>query len=140
MPAISENLRDLQLKNYVNVIYNPLIGEIVIKLSDYANFEITKHSTSTFLRILKQNVDKLVIKEEQSFKIDSLLFPEAGDHTNLIIKDYPMKSITEKITHHMWLSAGVYKTLKDLFEQFKKIYMRQLPGYKVLMEVPPNTK
>ena len=63
MPAISENLRDLQLENYVNVVYDPL-GEIAIKLSDYASLEITKRSAPTFLRILKQNVDKLVIKEE----------------------------------------------------------------------------
>ena len=138
MPAISENLRELQLENYVNFLYDPSIGEITIKLSDYTNLEITKHSAPTFLRILRQNVDKLVIKEEQSFKIDPLLVPEAGEHINLIIKEYPTKSITEKITQHMRVNAGVYKTSNDLFAQFKEIRMHQLPDYKVLMEVTPE--
>ena len=40
----------------------------------------------------------------------------------------------------MCVNAGVYKTSNDLFEQFKKFYMLQLPDYKVLMEVTPNTK
>ena len=96
MPAISENLRQLQLENYINFVYDPLIGQIIIKLSDYASLEITKHKAPMVLRILKQNLDKLVIKEEQSFKINPLLVPEAGEHITLIIKDYPTKSITEK--------------------------------------------
>ena len=54
-------------------MYDPLIGEIAIKLSDYASLEIIKQSAPTLQRILKQNVYKLVIKEEQSFKIDPLL-------------------------------------------------------------------
>ena len=38
----------------------------------------------------------------------------------------------------MRVNAGVYKTSSDLFEQFKEIYIRQQPDYKVFMEVPPE--
>ena len=138
MPAISENLRELQLENYINFVYDPLIDQIIIKLSDYASLEITKHKAPTFLHILQQNVDRLVIKEEQTFKINPLLVPEAGEHITLIIKEYPTKSITEKVRRHMHVNAGVYKTAKELFAQFKEIYMQQLPDYKVFMEVPPE--
>ena len=66
---------------------------------------------------MKQNVDKFVIQEEQSFKIDPLLVFEEGEHIDLIIKEYPTKSTKEKVMYHIRVNAGVYKTSNDLLEQ-----------------------
>ena len=86
---------------------------MAIKLTDYVCFEISHRDAPTFLRILKQNVDKLVIKEAQEFKINPLLISEWGEHITLIVKEYPTETTTEKETHHMGENVGVYKSLRN---------------------------
>ena len=86
---------------------------MAIKLLDYAYLQISHCYALTFLRMLKQNIEELVIKEERKFINNPLLIFESGEHVTLIMKEYPKATKTEKETHHMRVNVGVYKTSND---------------------------
>lgn len=134
---ISENIKDLELENYVLFKYEPIKNILEIKVSEYAELYITDEKAPSFLRMLKQHKD-IVVRGSQKFTVNPLLSITQGELVELVIKEYSSELGYEREVKDLRLNVGMYNSAEVLFNQFQHVILRQLPDLKVLLIVPYN--
>lgn len=134
---IAENIKGLELENYVLFKYEPIKNTLEIKVSDYAELYITDTKAPSFLRMLKQHKD-IVVKGTQKFTVNPLQSIREGEIVELFIKEYSMELSYERETKDLRLNVGMYNSAEVFFKQFEHVTLRQLPDLKVLLIVPQN--
>ena len=132
---VTKNIEALKLQNYVSFKYQPIADELEIKLSDFAELEITEENAMSMLRKLNEE-NSLVLKDKRTFQVNPFLPIEQGEYMNLTVKEYPKVTKLEKVTTQLYLNVGMYKSAAELFREFKDIRLYQLPNAKVVLELP----
>lgn len=131
------NLKLLELQDFVEFPFDATKMEFTVSVVDTAEVMITNQSAPLLLKKLSlDNVDEIVIKDKQTFKVNPKIEIQLGEAFYLRIYDYYETLDLKTHYEELKLNVGMYKSPDDLFKAFQHVHFDYLPDSKVLMRIP----
>lgn len=133
---INYNIRELQLHEFIEIFYDKVRGEIIMKINEPAEIVLKKEKSPIFMQKLGI-VDDTAFTGSRSFKVDpNLQWIPVEETMELHINEYYERNEERRRVQSLSLDVGQYTSADMLFRSFVTVQFALLPNKKIRLYVP----
>lgn len=137
--ALNYNLNLLDLQDFAQFEYNESKNTVNINIAEHTEIRVTTATGASLLAVLKLGDDgDVTLTGKNTFKVKFTGEIKQSDQFTIIVNEYGSSLETKKLTEHLYVQVGMYKTPEDLFRTFKHVHLECQQNMHVALTVPEH--